>query len=84
MKEYGYVRVSAAEQNEDRQRIAMDSAGIAEKNIFMDKQSGKDFERPAYKKLMKKLKPGDCVFFKSIDRMGRNYKGIPVCFDSIY
>ena len=76
MTEYGYIRVSTVEQNEDRQRIAMDSAGIAEKNIFMDKQSGKDFERPAYKKLMKKLKPGDCVFFKSIDRMGRNYKEI--------
>ena len=53
MAEYGYIRVSTAEQNEDRQRIAMDSAGIAEKNIFVDKQSGKDFERPAYKKLMK-------------------------------
>jgi DNA invertase Pin-like site-specific DNA recombinase len=76
MAEYGYIRVSTVEQNEDRQRIAMDSAGIAEKNIFMDKQSGKDFERPAYKKLMKKLKPGDVVFFKSIDRMGRNYKEI--------
>ena len=76
MTEYGYIRVSTVEQNEDRQRIAMDSAGIAEKNIFMDKQSGKDFERPAYRRLMKKLKPGDVVFFKSIDRMGRNYADI--------
>ena len=74
MSDYGYVRVSTAEQNEDRQMIAMNEAGVPKGNIFADKQSGKDFERPAYKKLMKKLKPGDVVYFKSIDRMGRNYK----------
>ena len=74
MSDYGYVRVSTAEQNEDRQMIAMNEAGVPKGNIFTDQQSGKDFERPAYKKLMKKLKPGDVVYFKSIDRMGRNYK----------
>ena len=74
MSDYGYVRVSTADQNEDRQMIAMNEAGVPKGNIFADKQSGKDFERPAYKKLMKKLKPGDVVYFKSIDRMGRNYK----------
>jgi len=74
MSDYGYVRVSTAEQNEDRQMIAMNEAGVPKGNIFADKQSCKDFERPAYKKLMKKLKPGDVVYFKSIDRMGRNYK----------
>ena len=76
MSDYGYVRVSTAEQNEDRQLIAMSDAGVPKENIFTDKQSGKDFDRPAYKKLMRKLKPGDVVYFKSIDRMGRNYKDV--------
>ena len=76
MAEYGYVRVSSADQNEDRQMIAMSEAGIPMDNIYMDKQSGKDFDRPANKRLMKKLKSGDVVTFKSIDRMGRNYKDI--------
>ena len=76
MAEYGYVRVSTADQNEDRQLIAMSEAGVPMNHIYTDKQSGKDFERPAYKKLVKKLKPGDVVTFKSIDRMGRNYKDI--------
>ena len=76
MAEYGYVRVSTADQNEDRQLIAMSEAGVLMDHIYTDKQSGKDFERPAYKKLLKKLKPGDVVTFKSIDRMGRSYKDI--------
>lgn len=73
---YGYIRVSTKEQNEDRQRVAMHKFGIAERNLFMDKQSGKDFERPNYKKLIKKLKPGDTLVVKSIDRLGRNYEEI--------
>ena len=73
---YGYVRVSSQEQNEDRQLIAMSEAGVARGNIFMDKQSGKDFERPNYKRLMKKLRPGDTLIIKSIDRLGRNYEEI--------
>ncbi len=76
MAEYGYVRVSTADQNEDRQLIAMSEVGVPMDHIYTDKQSGKDFERAAYKKLVKKLKPGDVVTFKSIDRMGRNYKDI--------
>ena len=75
-KIYGYMRVSTKEQNEDRQRIALTEAGVPLKNIFMDKQSGKDFNRPAYKKLVKKLKSGDTLIIKSIDRLGRNYKEI--------
>ena len=75
-KIYGYVRVSSQEQNEDRQLIAMVEAGVARANIFMDKQSGKDFERPNYKRLMKKLRPGDTLIIKSIDRLGRNYEEI--------
>ena len=75
-KIYGYVRVSSQEQNEDRQLIAMAEAGVAHGNIFMDKQSGKDFERPNYKRLMKKLHPGDTLIIKSIDRLGRNYEEI--------
>lgn len=73
---YGYVRVSSQEQNEDRQLIAMAEAGVARGNIFIDKQSGKDFERPNYKRLMKKLRPGDTLIIKSIDRLGRNYEEI--------
>ena len=70
---YGYVRVSSREQNGDRQLIALRELSIAEKNIFTDKQSGKDFDRPQYKKLVKKLKPDDLLYVKSIDRLGRNY-----------
>ena len=75
-KIYGYVRVSSQEQNEDRQLIAMAEAGVARGNIFIDKQSGKDFERPNYKRLMKKLRPSDTLIIKSIDRLGRNYEEI--------
>lgn len=73
---YGYVRVSSKDQNQDRQLIAMRNLFIEEKNIFMDKQSGKDFDRPQYKKLVKKLKPDDLLYIKSIDRLGRNYDEI--------
>ena len=73
---YGYIRVSTREQNEDRQLIALREMSVPEKNIFMDKQSGKDFNRPQYKKLVKKLKPGDLLYIKSIDRLGRNYEEI--------
>lgn len=73
---YGYVRVSSKDQNQDRQMIAMRKLFIKEKNIFMDKQSGKDFDRPQYKKLVKKLKPDDLLYIKSIDRLGRNYDEI--------
>ena len=73
---YGYIRVSTREQNEDRQLIAMREMSIPEQNIFMDKQSGKDFNRPQYKKLVKKLKPDDLLYIKSIDRLGRNYEEI--------
>lgn len=76
MKVYGYIRVSSREQNEDRQLIAMREAGVTEENIFLDKQSGKDFERPQYIKLMQAVKPGDLIYVKSIDRLGRNYDEI--------
>ncbi len=76
VKTYGYVRVSTREQNEDRQFNAMREFGITGDNIFIDKQSGKDFERPAYKQLLKKLKPGDTLVVKSIDRLGRDYDEI--------
>ena len=76
MGTYGYVRVSTKEQNEDRQLIALREMSIPEQNIFMDKQSGKDFNRPQYKKLVKKLKPDDLLYIKSIDRLGRNYEEI--------
>ena len=70
---YGYIRVSTKEQHEDRQVIAMREAGVPEKNLFIDKQSGKDFERKGYQRMMKKLKPGDTLFINSIDRLGRSY-----------
>ena len=73
---YGYIRVSTKEQNEDRQLIAMQALSIPEKNIFMDKQSGKDFLRPQYQKLGQKLKKDDVLYIKSIDRLGRNYAEI--------
>ena len=70
---YGYVRVSSCDQNEDRQLIALRKLEIPEKNIFMDKQSGKDFDRPQYKRMVRKLKKDDLLYIKSIDRLGRNY-----------
>ncbi len=73
---YGYIRVSTREQNEDRQLIALREMSIPEGNIFMDKQSGKDFDRPQYKKLVRKLKKNDLLYIKSIDRLGRNYEEI--------
>ncbi|MBQ2888480.1 MAG: recombinase family protein [Firmicutes bacterium] len=73
---YGYIRVSTKEQNEDRQRLAMHEFGIKDSDIFMDKQSGKDFDRPQYKRLIRKLKLGDTFVIKSIDRLGRNYEEI--------
>ncbi len=75
-KMYGYARVSTREQKEDRQVMAMSEKGVEEKDIFVDKQSGKDFERHMYKKLVKKLKPDDLLYIKSIDRLGRNYEEI--------
>ena len=75
-KIYGYVRVSSTDQNEERQMVALAAAGVLEKNIFMDKQSGKSFDRPQYKKLVKKLKTGDLLYVLSIDRLGRNYEEI--------
>lgn len=74
--EYGYARVSTREQYEDRQVLALLDYGIAEANIYLDKQSGKDFNRPNYKKLMQKIKSGDTLVIKSIDRLGRNYDEI--------
>lgn len=73
---YGYVRVSTKEQCEDRQLIALKEFPVADKNIFMDKLSGKDFNRPRYRRLLKKLKPGDILVVKSIDRLGRDYEEI--------
>ena len=73
---YGYIRVSTKEQNEDRQMIAFREVDVPEKNIFMDKQSGKDFNRPQYKKLLRKMKKDDLLYIKSIDRLGRNYEEI--------
>ena len=75
-KEYGYVRVSSSDQNEDRQVLAMREFGIEAANIYVDKQSGKDFNRPQYKRLLRKLKPNDTLVIKSIDRLGRNYQEI--------
>ncbi len=72
-KIYGYVRVSSIEQNEIRQLVALENAGVEKRNIFIDKQSGKNFDRPKYKSLVKKLKPGDLLYIQSIDRLGRNY-----------
>jgi DNA invertase Pin-like site-specific DNA recombinase len=76
MASFGYVRVSDISQNEDRQIIAMNEQGIPPENVFADKISGKDFERPAYKSLLEILKPGDLLYIKSIDRLGRNYEEI--------
>lgn len=73
---YGYMRVSTREQNEDRQRIAMLESGVPEENLYLDKQSGKDFKRPGYRTLVEKLKEGGTLVIKSIDRLGRNYDEI--------
>ncbi|RGF39031.1 recombinase family protein [Roseburia sp. AF42-8] len=70
---YGYMRVSSKEQNEDRQKIALTEIGVPENNIYMDKQSGKDFERTQYKRLLQKLNEKSVLYIKSIDRLGRNY-----------
>ena len=75
-KIYGYIRVSTKDQNEDRQRIALLDFGVQQKNIYMDKQSGKNFERPQYQNLLRRLKQGDTLIIKSIDRLGRNYAEI--------
>lgn len=73
---YGYARVSSTDQNEDRQMIALRQAGVEDQHIFMDKQSGKDFNRPQYKKMVKKIRHGDLLYVLSIDRLGRNYDEI--------
>ena len=73
---YGYIRVSTREQNEDRQLLAMRELPIPEKNIYIDKQSGKDFDRTQYKRLLRRMKKDDLLYIKSIDRLGRNYKEI--------
>ena len=70
---YGYIRVSTREQNEDRQLVVLHELNIPEKNIYMDKQSGKDFDRPQYKRLVRRMKKDDLLYIKSIDRLGRNY-----------
>ena len=75
-KQYGYCRVSSIAQHEDRQLIAMADLGIPESNIYVDKQSGKDFNRPQYKKMLRKLGEGSVLYIKSIDRLGRNYTEI--------
>ena len=80
---YGYVRVSSRDQNEERQMIAMTEFGVEKKQIYLDKQSGKDFERPQYQKLLRKLKSGDTLVIKSIDRLGRNYDEILVQWRAI-
>jgi len=76
MAEYGYIRVSSTDQNEDRQLIAMQELGIPTERLFMDKQSGKDFDRPSYQELIGSLAEGDLLYIKSIDRLGRNYEEI--------
>ena len=75
-KRYGYARVSTKDQHEDRQILALTECGIARRDIFVDKQSGKDFNRPDYQRLIKKLRTGDTLFIKSIDRLGRDYEEI--------
>lgn len=73
---YGYIRVSTRDQNEERQRLAMGELEIPEKNLYRDHQSGKDFDRPQYRKLVRRLKRDDVLYIKSIDRLGRNYREI--------
>ena len=76
MSAYGYIRVSSKDQKEDRQQIALKEVGVELRNIYIDKQSGKDFNRPQYKKMLRKLKKDDLLYIKSIDRLGRNYEEI--------
>ena len=76
MSVYGYIRVSSKDQKEDRQQIALKEVGVNLQNIYVDKQSGKDFNRPQYKKMLRKLKKDDLLYIKSIDRLGRNYEEI--------
>ena len=76
MSMYGYIRVSSKDQKEDRQQIALKEVGVERQNIYVDKQSGKDFNRPQYKKMLRKLKKDDLLYIKSIDRLGRNYEEI--------
>lgn len=76
MSIYGYIRVSSKDQKEDRQQIALKEVGVERQNIYVDKQSGKDFNRPQYKKMLRKLKKDDPLYIKSIDRLGRNYEEI--------
>ncbi len=76
MSIYGYIRVSSRDQNEDRQWVALSEAGVPEGNVYPDRQSGKDFNRPQYQKLLRKLKKDDLLYIKSIDRLGRNYEEI--------
>lgn len=76
MNVYGYIRVSSTDQNEDRQRIALQAKEVPPRNIYMDKQSGKDFQRPQYQRMVRKLKAGDMLYVLSIDRLGRNYQEI--------
>lgn len=76
MKNYGYARVSTREQNEARQLVALEAFGVAAENVYLDKQSGKDFNRPEYCRLLKRLKKDDVLVIKSIDRLGRNYEDI--------
>ena len=76
MSVYGYIRVSSKNQKEDRQQIALKEVGVELRNIYIDKQSGKDFNRPQYKKMLRKLKKDDLLCIKSIDRLGRNYEEI--------
>lgn len=76
MEIYGYIRVSSTDQNEDRQLISLRSKGVDKRNIYIDKQSGKDFDRPQYKKLLQKAKHGDLLYILSIDRLGRNYEEV--------
>ena len=83
MSTYGYIRVSSRDQNADRQMIAMQNFGVDKSEIYLDKQSGKDFERPQYQKLLRKIKSGDTLVIKSIDRLGRNYDEILVQWRTI-
>ena len=76
MSVYGYIRVSSKDQKEDRQQIALKEVGVELQNIYVDKQSGKDFNRPQYKKMLRKLKKDDLLYIKSIDRLGRDYEEI--------
>ncbi len=73
---YGYIRVSSTDQNEERQLLAMSQRAVPRKNLYIDKQSGKDFDRPQYRRMLRHIKPGDLLYILSIDRLGRNYQEI--------